>query len=105
MDELVLVLKPIQQPTQGGMLVVEVRFMALSAGVGLHSCGAHGQVEPDRGVEAPGPLADGQGPAIQHPPPPQHQPAGAALLKVDLQAQLDQPVGAVGGEGRHGAAP
>jgi hypothetical protein len=47
-----LVLKPIQQPTQGGMLVVEVRFMALSAGAGLHSCGAHGQVEPDRGVEA-----------------------------------------------------
>jgi hypothetical protein len=63
----------------------------------LHLPGPHGQVEPDSG----GRPADAEGMSIQHPVSSQHQPVAAALLGVDLQAQLDQAGGAVGGERGH----
>jgi hypothetical protein len=76
-------------------------LMPLSAGAGFHSCGVHCQVQLDLGAEAPGPLANAEGPSIQHPPSSHYQPVAAARQSVDLQVEFNQACGACGGEGRH----
>src|SRR5215211_4666214 len=76
-------------------------FLCLDAGADCRSMGADGQVELELGAEAPGLPADAEGTSIQHPPPSQHQRVGAARLRDDRKAQLDQRWGAAGGERRH----
>jgi hypothetical protein len=67
----------------------------------LHSPGVHRQVEPDPWREGRGGPGDAGPTSIQHPPSSQHQPVGVAGTAIDLEVQLDQAWGAVGGEGRH----
>jgi hypothetical protein len=76
--------------------------MCFTAGVlVLHSSGAHGQVDPDPGHEGRGRLGRVEPTSVRHPSSSQHQPVGAARLRVELQVQLDQAGAGTGGECRH----